>query len=309
VARFGREAAIATAIPVAVFVAALAGTYLYERRESDGRAFRLAISLQAESRFPSASIVEVGIDGSSPRRLTSAPDGVASVFDFQPDWSDEARLLVFARETYTSDGTGSAPKVYAQHANMEPKRLTDGLDVDRSPALSPDGRRIAFARDTNGAFEIFLIDADGTNLRQLTTDNSRSEEFPAWSPDGSRIAYTSTAGENGDLRIMNADGSGIADLSTGPPDDEAPAWSPDGARLVFVRNGNLTVIGADGSTPRPLTSGSERYADPSWSPDGSRIAFSDEERGRLFVIRPDGTDLRQVPVDTTVVSGVAWRAA
>ena len=302
---------IAALIPIAAFFGTFAGTYAYERRSTNASdALRLVIALEMPNRLPSGAIVEVAIDGSAARRLTSEPDGVASALDLQPDWSGAAGRLVFARETYTTDGTGSVPKLYAQRDDTaEATRLTGGSDVDRYPASSPDGATIAFSRDTNGAFEIFVMDADGANVRQLTTDNARFEESPAWSPDGRRIAYTSTAGQNGDLKLMNADGSGIAELTTGPPDDDGPAWSPDGTRLAFIRDGSLQVMAADGSNLRRLTSGSERYAEPSWSPDGGWIAFSEEERGRLFVIRPDGTDLREVPVEGRVVAGISWRAA
>jgi TolB protein len=108
---------------------------------------------------------------------------------------------------------------------------------------------------------------------------------------------------------MNADGTGSTTLTEGAPDDEEPAWSPDGSLLAFIRDGNVYVIGSDGSNPRPLTTGSGRYATPSWSPDGSEIAFVDEEGEGVFVIRPDGTGLRQVPVGGPVLSGVSWRKA
>jgi hypothetical protein len=204
---------IAALIPIAAFFGTFAGTYAYERRSTNASdALRLVIALEMPNRLPSGAIVEVAIDGSAARRLTSEPDGVASALDLQPDWSGAAGRLVFARETYTTDGTGSVPKLYAQRDDTaEATRLTGGSDVDRYPAWSPDGATIAFSRDTNGAFEIFVMDADGANLRQLTTDNARFEESPAWSPDGRRIAYTSTAGQNGDLKLMNADGSGIAE--------------------------------------------------------------------------------------------------
>jgi dipeptidyl aminopeptidase/acylaminoacyl peptidase len=304
-----RRAALAAAIPVLTFLVALAATYAYERRgsseETDGA--RLVISLQIEASLPTAAITEVGLDGSSPRRLTAAPSGVASASDFQPDWSDASGQLVFARETFAEDGTGSVPKLYVQSGDTQPRRVTDGTDVDRYPAWSPDGRSIAFSRDTNGAFELFVVAADGSNLRQLTRDPSRLEEFPAWSPDGRRLAFASTAGENGDLRLMNADGTGVVSLTEGSENDNAPSWSPDGSKLVFVRDGSIFVIGADGSSPQQLTTGSTAYSEPSWSPDGTRIAFTDEEAGRLFVISSDGPGLTGVPVEGAVLPGVAWK--
>jgi len=150
------------------------------------------------------------------------------------------------------------------------------------PSWSPDGRRVAFHRDS----AIHVIDIDGSNELRLIDDGT----FPAWSPDGSRIAFTSRAG----IAVARADGSRIELLVPHHFRDDTyadwdmgvgkPAWSPDSDRIAFEHLGDgdiqpaqIFVAGADGSDPfRPTRSpDGRRYAesDPAWSPDGRWLVF------------------------------------
>lgn len=93
------------------------------------------------------------------------------------------------------------------------------------PALSPDGRKIAFASDRDGNPEIYVIDVDGGNLRRLT-DDPAIDEYPTWSPDGQWIAFHSNRDGDFDIYIMRPDGSDLRRLTDDPADDMQPAWSP-----------------------------------------------------------------------------------
>jgi TolB protein len=161
--------------------------------------------------------------------------------------------------------------------------LTIGL-VMLAPASAHSfpGRNgmIAFdAPDANGHNQIFLMNPDGSGLRQLTYGSGAS--MPDWSADGTRIAYVAFVNGNDGVWVMRGDGTGAYQV-TGP-NSYLPTWSPDGTKIAYHdgADNHLYFMSADGTgTPTQLTTGVDDY--PSWSPDGSKIAFS--RGGHLFVL-------------------------
>jgi TolB protein len=147
--------------------------------------------------------------------------------------------------------------------------------------------------------QIFLINCDGTGLRQLTLENDVRESFPRISPDGKKIALARCVkGDTYDIYVMNPDGSGRTRITNSPDDDDMPSWSPDGSRLAFMstRDGNaeIYVMSSDGSRQKRLTNDPARDMLPAWSPDGSKIAFLSNRGGsnRWWLMNADGSDQR-----------------
>jgi len=134
--------------------------------------------------------------------------------------------------------------------------LTRAVAYDRHPEWSPDGRQLLFSSDRHGDDDIYLINSDGSGLKQLTLMRA-NDYWPHWSPDGSRIAFTSDRDGNSEIYVMNADGTNQTRLTNNAADDYDPDWSPDGKRLVFVsaRAGHhhLYIMDADGSHVVALT--------------------------------------------------------
>ena len=159
---------------------------------------------------------------------------------------------------------------------------------------TPSGR-IAFESESDGNVEIYVMNADGTGLTNLT-NNSAGDWIPAWSPDGSQIAFASGRdGISTEIYVMNADGTGQTRLTSNSAGDWWPAWSPDGSQIAFAsdRDGNdeIYVMNADGTGQTRLTNNPGRDISPAWSPDGFQIAFEWESDGQfeVYVMNRDGT--------------------
>lgn len=185
-------------------------------------------------------------------------------------------------------------------SSRETTRLTAG-DANTFPGpFSPDGSQILFTGFGLIHSYVGVMNADGSQARDLSQSPDSDEGFPAWSPDGSRITFTSRRDGNNEIYVMNVDGSQPKRLTTNPTDDFAPSWSPDGLQIAFVSDrdnatgvNNLYVMNADGSNVRRLTNGPEINYSPAWSPDGVWIAFRAHHDGPadIYLIKPDGSDL------------------
>jgi TolB protein len=167
-----------------------------------------------------------------------------------------------------------------------------------APAISPDGSRIAFLSDRDGATDIYIIAADGSGEARLTS-TPETESQPAWSADGKEIRFTVLANEASRIYSIEPTGKNQKLLGTVP--GRAIRVSPDG-RSVLSWTGTWTamrlfVSGPDGSKARQLTDGSGVVWGARWSPDGKRIVFSDKDGEgvlQVIVMNADGSGRRQV---------------
>ncbi len=137
--------------------------------------------------------------------------------------------------------------------------------------------KILFQSDRDGDWEIYVMNADGSDVVQLTY-NSADDEYPVWSPDGKRIAFKSNRDGNFEIYVMNADGSNQQRLTEHPSNDEDPAWSPDGKRLAFHSDREsameIYLMNVDGSGLTQFTKTIGKNALPAWSPGGKRMAYT-----------------------------------
>ena len=229
------------------------------------------------------------------RRLTPS---VQKAWDSDPAWSRDSRSIAFIRNATSRDADfDELYRIDVDGTHLT--RLTRNKKPDRFPAWLPNGSHIAFWRYPH----VRVIDSNGTTERALTL------RYGTWSPDGSRLADASASGG---LAVVSFPDEHRRQIVTGSVRQEI-AWSPDGSRLAFSRwnpRPGLYVVNFDGTGLRFLTRGGSDYEveeNPVWSPDGKLIAFvranSSLSSGRaqsgvhgLYVIRPDGSGLRRLPV-------------
>jgi Tol biopolymer transport system component len=261
----------------------------------------------------STDVYVMNADGSGLRKLTDALDPSR---DGNPILSPDWRKIAFWRNpcdavrgtckgnstiyVMNADGSGKhrlarGGSVWKVNGQRQWGRDGDGL------AWSPDGRRIAFMSDRDGNFEIYVVNADGSQERRLT----REPEFdrdPVWSPNGQEIAFVrSIRDRHGALRreeihVMNGDGTGQRALGRG----RRPAWSPDGQKIAFrsERTGKaeLYVVNLNGSGLVRLTRSRGADGDPVWSPDGKKIYFVRGRHGKsdVYAMSADGSRQRNL---------------
>jgi len=201
----------------------------------------------------------------------------------------------FRIETVAADGsTRSAPLVTGTH-----------------PAWSPDGTQIAYIAPGGGANQIWVMDADGSNATQITSDPAgHGADYPTWSPDGKRIAFSRAVPSfASQIAVINRDGTGETPVTqvSGTQRDLRPNWSPDGSRIAFdstrVGNEEVWLVNPDGSgltqlTTTPGVADGGGSVEPNFSPDGTRIAFGtnrdtlNDNSGatdEIYVMNADGT--------------------
>jgi TolB protein len=265
-------------------------------------------------------------------------------FDGQPGSSEAENLALFGLpltgefETTLADGNTYTVQWFERARferhpeNQQPYNVLLGLlgaeagpVAQEQPAASVGGGRIAFVAEQDGSEGIYAMNADGTNISQVTRDFPHYWS-PSWSPDGTRIAFGAADMDgNWEIYTIQSDGSELTRLTNHPAADGFPGhvieggvnWSPVGNRIVFSsdREGqeDIYTINADGSDLTRLTIDPASDTGPSWSPDGMRIIFSSkrtvpEDRpaeSDLYVMQADGSGITKL-VD---FDGGEWEAA
>jgi Tol biopolymer transport system component len=263
-------------------------------------------------------IYVVNPDGTLETRLTHIRvEGLRTDHASSPlAWSPDGEKIAYVE---SSDGTADIYTIDVDGTNM--KRLTntkpsaDRLTGINDPVWSPDGEKIAFQRvyevqesasasaDASagpGTFtisEIYVVNADGTDLRKLPIESDyRDASSPAWSPDSKKIAFSVDGLEGAHISMINADGT---DQCYVTGNSSRPQWLPNG-EIAFAGgtpSGKIELykISADGMNKTRLTQVDSSAEQLSWSPDGERIAYYTIRIGgrltefTLHVINADGT--------------------
>ncbi len=176
---------------------------------------------------------------------------------------------------------------------------SDQATSQENPLLKELSGKILFQSDRDGDWEIYVMNADGSHVVQLTY-NSASDEYPVWSPDGEQIAFKSNRDGNFEIYVMKADGTEQRRLSNHPSNDEDPAWSPDGKIITFQSDREsaleIYMMNADGSELTQFTKTIGKNGLPAWSPDGTRMAYTGNRYlgWNVYVTDIDKTDDKRI---------------
>jgi TolB protein len=266
--------------------------------------------------------------GSGLRALTSR-----GADDSQADWSRDGTKVAFRRFRHPGTRDEHVDVVVVNRDGTHERNLTRRGCTGKclgseEPAWSPDGGRIAFTRafgpiskDGNAAtVGLFVMDADGSNVRQLTQlqPSGTEDHFPTWSPDGARIAFmrwNATARPRNASAIYSIDANGgderlLRRIPRRWPGGGSPDWSPDGTRILFstycyyrdcgapATGAQLFTINPDGADLRKLTHVNGNAYQGGWSPNGSRVVFTRNQRtggvSDIYTINADGSKLRRL---------------
>lgn len=232
-------------------------------------------------------------DGSGVTNLTNN-----AAQDFSPFWIPDGSGIAFS-----SDRDGVYAVYVVNPDGSEPARLLfsgfeGGTFLGEGLAFSSDGHLVAYAQSE----DIYVANADGTGVRNVSNSPDVRDYPPVWSPDGSRLAFPAhslgdevNGTQNIHIVVVNADGSGLTSItSTSTGLGQALSWSPDGTRITVTssragREMAIYVVHPDGTGFTKLSD--DAYA-PAWSPDGSLIAFVSDRDGsnELYVMSADGSN-------------------
>jgi TolB protein len=215
----------------------------------------------ASDRDGAMNIYVMDADGGNVKQLTKG-DARSRC----PAWSPDGKKILFTR---TAGERGSAIfSMDSDGGNL--KEIGEGWN----PAWSGDGKQILFTSRKDGGFRIYLMNADGSNARQLTgNDNDFGSVYPSFSPDGKKIMWSDSDGENLEVFVADADGKNAKKITNLGGYCTFAIWSADGKSIVFqhlpdYENGPVYVMDADGRNRRVLLENEKltKGARPAWRP-------------------------------------------
>jgi len=219
-----------------------------------------------EDSYPGAGLFLIKVDGSGLTPLPTVPGG-----DYDPAWSPDGNFIAF-----TSLRNSGRPRIHAIDLRDDTvTRLSGQYSYDRQPAWSPDGKRIAFVTTQKGPYQIWTMNADGSNPQIFTRSADARNNHPVWSLDGELILFTQVDSGGGPPSLVAAsykegDYNEYRYALNPWPIREA-RYSPDGLWLVFESwpkgsNHDIYIMSASGAARTQLTNWARFDFDPVWRP-------------------------------------------
>jgi TolB protein len=186
---------------------------------------------------------------------------------------------------FISNRSGRKEVYIADYDGANGRQITHDNGLSVSPALSPDGRKLAYTGYQAGYADIYLIDlATGSRIRLVKFPGTNSGA--RFSADGGRLACSISKDGNPELYVVGL-GGGARRLTHTRGCESSPAWSPDGAEIIYASDDSgapqLYRISSSGGSGRLIPTGFGYCTEPSWSPDGRHLAFNVRSGGGFAV--------------------------
>jgi len=294
------------------------GRYLsYERREGSAQALFVLDLESLDSRAERISSLLGPITASAEEALLGR-SLLDESFNAQLSFFPDGRRYVFTG----NEGRGVYRLYQGNLGGGSPQALTVGSEDDGHPAVSPDGRWLAYISARSGVGKLFLRDLS-TGLERQLTSGPKIDLFPVWSPDSRALAYTSGDNDNHDVYVLQSVADPLAgpmQLTTWSFDDLRPIFSTDGKWIAFYSNYNpagedrvwsIVVAPADGSGPTKGVELAQRAVavnvvkdpevGPAWLPGASTIAYARNlkaEFNPIYLVDVGTGSERRIPTGT-----------
>ncbi|HBD96686.1 MAG TPA: hypothetical protein DC060_00650 [Gemmatimonadetes bacterium] len=191
---------------------------------------RIAFTRSSDS---GSSIYVVGRDGSALSELVSGVQAGAVA------WSPGGNTIAYS----TLGGSVDSHMFLFDLTTSVTTQLTQPDSINRNLSWSPDGSQAVFESNRSGIFQIYRMEADGSDVVGLS-DVSGGARDPAWSPRGTQIAFASSDSGGLSIYLMQSDGSNVQILTDQAGSDYTPTWSPDCSRVAFASDRNVAVASA-----------------------------------------------------------------
>lgn len=255
-------------------------------------------------------------DGTELTRLTDDPG-----WDGTPAWSPDGTQIAFASERLGS------PVIMLMNADGSDQRaLTEATYASLMPVWSPDGAQIAFAstrsyevqrqggrQEVDGGFELWVMNADGSDPQRITGNPEDQSLYPTWSPDGKQLAFMEVTDE---LRIMvqePVDGAKATNVTAAVEGRHwTPAWSPDGRQIAFMNQlgdvADIWLLDVKSGETTAFSQPDSNDSEPAWSPDGKELVFMSDRDGPqgLYIMSADGQNVRRLTTDSAEYAHPVW---
>jgi TolB protein len=274
--------------------------FIYEKLTGERGVFstRIAYVVRQGARF---ELRVADADGQNAQSILISQEPIMS-----PVWSPDGTRMAYV------SFQNKKPILFVQNlsASKQPAPVANYRGSNSAPAWSPDGKTLAAVLTRDGNSQIYLMNADGSNLRRLTTSGAIDTE-PFFTPDGQSIYFTSDRGGSPQIYRMAASGGEPVRVTFDGDYNVSPRVSPDGKTLAFISRISgrfqLMVMDLENRQIQALTDG-QRDESPTFAPNGRIILYASDidNRGVLAAVSSDGRFKQRLGIQAADIREPSW---